>query len=142
MDNVIKSFIFESEGIQLVLNIKKELHKGCLKMFIDGNVNSNNTEITIDKSTNFSSKNIALKYKNTIIFWISTNDWKGLRWENYRNETKIAIYRDVKEMKERYIEQREFITVISNYFYDCIKNYKRIKILYETSLNEIISDDE
>lgn len=142
MENIIKSFYFESENVMLELHIKKELFKGALKMFIDANLVSNNTDITIHHSSNISSKDHSLMYLKNSFFWISTNDWKGLRWENYKNETKFAVYRDVSEMKEKYIEQREFITLVSNYFYNCMKNYKNLKILYETKLNEIVSEDE
>ena len=123
MSNIIKSFSFESENIRLELHIKKEVFKGALKMFIDANVESKNPDITIHHSTNISSKNFSLLYLGNNIFWISTNDWKGLRWENYKNETKFSIYRNLTEMKEKYIEQREYITLVSNYFYDCIKKY-------------------
>ena len=142
MGDIIKSFKFESEGIQLILNVKKKIYKGYLKMFIVGDIVSNNIDLVVDKSSNFSSENTALKYKNSIIFWISSNDWKGLRWGNYKNEARASTYCNVKEMKDKYIEQREFITIISDYFYDCIKNYKRIKLLYETSLDEVILDNE
>ncbi len=91
---------------------------------------------------NGTSKNIGLTYKNKTFFWISSNDWKGLRWKNYNNATGFSIYHSVKEMKEQYIDQREFITQIAGYFYDCIKKFKETKMLYETPLEDIISDEE
>lgn len=142
MDEIIKTYVFESEKVKLILNIKKELHKGSIKMFIDGDLISQNNDLIVDKSTNISSNNFALKYKNSLVFWMSSNDWKGMRWKNYNNESRIAIYRNLDEMKEKYISQREFITQISTYFYECIKTYKHNKILFETSINEIISDSE
>lgn len=142
MDNIVKSFEFESEGIKLILNIKKEIHKNSLRLIIDGNIISNNIDLVRSDSTNFSSQDISLKYLNNTIFWISSNEWKGLRWEKYSNETRYSIYRDVKEMKESYIIQRNFIDIIGSYFYDCIKNYKKIKLLYETKIEEIITEKE
>ena len=142
MDDILKSFQFEAEGVKLILNIRKELHKNCLRLIIDGDVISSNKDLIRDDSTNFSSKNFSLKYLKNTIFWISSNEWKGLRWDKYTNETKYLVYRNVKEMKEAYIIQRDFIPLIANYFYDSIKKYKEIKLLYETKIDEIISQDE
>jgi len=142
MENVIKSFSFESENIKLVLNIKKEVYKNALKMFIDGNVISNNTDLKRLESQNGSSRNISLSYKNNTIFWMSSNNYKGLRWEDYDKATGFSLYVSVKEMKEHYIEQREYITQIAEYFYDCIKRFMEIKLLYETPLDDIISEEE
>lgn len=142
MDNIIKSFEFESENIKLILNIKKEFHRNCLRVIIDGDVISNNKDLVRIDSTNGSSKDISLQYLNNSIFWISSNEWKGLRWDKYSNETKYSIFRNVTEMKESYIIQREFITLVGDYFYDCIKNYKRVKLLYETQIEEIASEEE
>jgi hypothetical protein len=142
MDDIIKSFEFESENIKLILNIRKEFHRNCLRVIIDGDVISNNKDIVRIDSSNGSSKDISLKYLNNTIFWISSNEWKGLRWEKYSNETKYLIFRNVSEMKEAYVIQREFISVIGDYFYDCIKNYKKVKLLYETQINEIVTEEE
>ncbi len=142
MDDILKSFQFESEGVKLILNIRKELHKNCLRLIIDGDVVSNNKDLIRGESTHFSSKGISLHYLKNTIFWISSNEWKGLRWDKYTNETKYLVYRNVKEMKEAYIIQRDFIPLIANYFYDCIKKYKEVKLLYETKIDEIISEDE
>jgi len=139
MDNIIKSFTFNSEGIDLVLNIKKETFKGALKMFIEGDVKYNNSEIITSESVNGSTKSLYLSYKKSIFFTISTNDWKGFRWGKNEIETKFSIYRNVTEMKEAYIIQREFVTPISNYFYDSVKKYKELKLLYETSIDELIT---
>lgn len=111
-------------------------------MYIEGDIITSDKELQINRSTNGTSNNTSLVYKNKVIFWMSSNDWKGLRWDNYSNETKFSTYNSVKEMKEKYIHEREFITPISEYFYDCMKNYKRIRLLYETPINDIISDDE
>lgn len=140
MENIVKSFQFESEGVNLTLNIRKELHGGGLRLIIDGDVISNNTDLNRSESFNSSSRNISLKYHNNTVFWISSNEWKGFRWEKYSNETKYSVFRTVSEMKESYIQQREFITAISDYFYDSIKKYKQIKLLFETHLDEIISE--
>lgn len=142
MDDIIKSFKFESEKIELTLNIKKEVKNGYIKMFIDGNLISNNSDVKVGFSTNITSKNFNLSYQNNSFFWISSNEWKGMRWINYKNETKFAIYRNLIEMKEEYIKQREFITIISNYFYKSINKYKEIKLLFETNLEEIVSEEE
>ena len=32
--------------------------------------------------------------------------------------------------------------IIANYFFDCIKHYNKMKILYEVKLEEIIVEDE
>ncbi|WP_146171820.1 hypothetical protein [Flavobacterium magnum] len=111
-------------------------------MIIDGDVISNNPDLVIGYSTNCSSKDISVKYLANSIFWISSNEWKGLRWEKYSNETRYSIFSSVKEMKESYIAQREYADLIGSYFYDCIKNYKKLKLLYETQIDEIISEDE
>lgn len=140
MENIIKSFQFESEKIKLVLNIKKEVYKDGIKMIIDGTVSSVNKDVKIHESENGTSKDISLTYKNKGFFWISSNDYKGLRWDKYDNETKFSIYRNLAEMKEQYIEAREKITLISNYFYDCIKKYKEIQMLYETRLEDITTE--
>lgn len=142
MDDIIKTFHFQSENVELHLHIKKSLFKGGLKMYIEGDIITSDKELQINRSTNGTSNNTSLVYKNKVIFWMSSNDWKGLRWDNYSNETKFSKYNSVKEMKEKYILEREFITPISEYFYDCMKNYKRIRLLYETPINDIISDDE
>ena len=140
MDNIIKSFEFESENVKLILNIKKEVYRGVLKMFIDGYIISNNSDIVISKSTYLSSESTSLSYKNSTIFWMSYNTWKGLRWENFKNETKFSYYTSVNEMKEKYIQQRDFIPKISDYFFDCLNNYKKLALLYDTSISEIIKD--
>lgn len=142
MDNIFKSFLFESEGIYLNLIIKKQFHSNCLRFIIDGEITSNNEDLVINTSTKGSSRSFSLRYLNNPIFWISSNDWKGLRWEKYSYETKYSIFRDIKEMKDAYIKQREFIEIISSYFYDSIKRYKNIKLLYETSFQEILHDEE
>jgi len=140
MDNIIKTFEFESENVKLMLYIKKEVYKGVLKMFIDGIIISNNPDIKIDESSHLSSKNTSLSYKGSMFFWMSYNTWKGLRWENFKNETKFCYYTNVNEMKEKYIQQRDFIPKISDYFFDCMKNYKKLALLYDTSISEIITD--
>lgn len=140
MEN-IKSFKFESEGVILNLNINKQLHGSGVRLIINGEINSNNPDLKRFESFNGSSKNIFLKYQNTTVLWVSSNDWKGFRWEKYANETRYSIYTNLQEMKECYIRQREFITVISNYFYDSIKKYKQIKLLYETPLEDLISEE-
>lgn len=142
MDDIIKTFQFQSENVELHLHIKKSLFKGSLKMYIEGDIITSDKELQINRSINGTSNNTSLVYKNKVIFWMSSNKWKGLRWANYSNETKFSTYNSVKEMKEKYIHEREFITPISEYFYDCMKNYKRIRLLYETSIDDIISDDE
>lgn len=142
MNDIIKSFHFQSEHVELLLHIKKKLFKGRLKMFIEGDVITSDKELQISRSSNGTSNDTSLIYKNKVIFWISSNDWKGLRWQNYNNETKFSIYDTVTEMKEKYIHEREFITPISEYFYDCMKEYKRIRLLYETSIDEILSEDD
>jgi len=142
MDNLIKSFQFESESIKLVLYIKKEVYKSGIKMFIEGHVTTNNDDVKLEESVNGSSKNISLSYKNKTFFWISSNDWKGMRWDNYDNATGFSVYDTLKEMKEQYINTREFITILSEYFYNCIKKYKETKMLYETPLEDIISEEE
>jgi hypothetical protein len=140
MNDIIKSFEFESENIKLVLNIKKEVHKDGIKMIIEGTASSENKDVKINQSENGTSRNISLTYKNKGFFWISSNDYKGLRWDTYDNETKFSIYHNLKEMKEQYIIQREKITLISNYFYDCIKKFKEIQMLYETPLEDLTTE--
>jgi|GEM_PF-4806240 len=142
MDNIFKSFTFEAENVQLILNIRKELHRNCLRFIIDGQVISNNKDLKIYYSVNGSSRGTSLSYLNNSFFWISSNEWKGLRWEKYSNETKYSIFRNVREMKDSYIVQRDFIPLIASYFYDCIKHYKNIKLLYETKIDDIISEED
>jgi len=141
MHNIIKSFHFEAENIKLTLNIKKVIYRDGLKMFIDGNVTTNNINIKKEESVNCSSKNLSLYYKNKLIFWISSNPSKGLRWDKYSNETGYSFYCNVTQMKERYILQREYIPKIAEYFYKSIKIYKDIKMLYETPIEDIIAED-
>ena len=140
MDNLIKSFHFEAENIKLTLNIKKKIYRDGLKMFIDANLTTNN--VKKDESKNGSSQNLSLNYKNKLFFWISSNEYKGLRWDKYSNETGYAVYYNVTQMKERYIVQREFIPKIAEYFYNSIKIYKETKMLYETRLEDIFAEDE
>lgn len=140
MDNIIKSFSFNSEGIELILSIKKEIFKGKLKMFIEGEVKYNNPDIITHRSENGTSKDLSLSFKNSNFFWISSNDWKGLRWEKYSNESRFLVYSNLTEMKEAYIKQREYITLISNYFYESVKKYKELKLLYETNIVDIMDD--
>ena len=142
MKEILKSFEFEAEGVKLILNIQKELHGNYLRIVIDGDILSNNLDLRRNLSTNCSSDNISLIYGNSTIFWISTNEYKGLRWENYSNETKFSIFRTVNEMKEAYIIQRDFVPVIGNYFFDCIKTYKTKKVLFETKIEEILEDEK
>jgi hypothetical protein len=142
MDNLIKSFKFESESIILDLYIKKEVYKSGIKMFIEGHVTTNNDDVKLHESVNGSSKHKSLSYKDNTFFWISSNYWKGMRWDNYDNATGFSVYDTLKEMKEQYINMREFITILSEYFYNCIKKYKEIKLLYETPVDDIISENE
>lgn len=137
MAETIKLFEFQSENVELILSINKDIYKNNIKMYIYGEVISKNNDIILDTSHN----DILLKYKNQKLFWLSYNKWKGLRWENYKNETKYELYSSTQEMKEAYIKQRDFIPLISAYFYDSIKNYKRLKLLFETSIDEIISEE-
>lgn len=142
MDNIIKSFSFECENIKLVLNIKKEVLKDSIKMFIDTYVTNNNLDLTEHKTEKGTSKNISLKFKNETIFWVSYNKWKGVRWKNYKNETGFSAYNNLIEMKEQYIKQRKFITQIADYFYNSIKRFKEIQLLYDTHIDEIIDEEE
>ena len=88
MNNIFKSFIFESEGVKLTLNINKEFHSKCLRFIIDGNIETNNKDFNIYSSVNGSSLSFSLNYLDNSLIWISSNEWKGLRWEKYSNETK------------------------------------------------------
>ena len=141
MNDIIKSFKFSCENVELTLNIKKEINRGSIKMFIDGDLVSNNTELKLTTSTNISSLNFNLSYQNKSFFWMSYNKWKGMRWECYSNETKYAYYRNLDEMRKEYIKQREFVCIISNYFYHSLNKYKEMKLLYETQIEEIYSDE-
>ena len=141
MNNILKSFSFECEQVRLDLFIRKEFRNNYLLLIIDAKIESNNPDLIISTATNISSKNYSLSYLNQSIFWISTNDWKGIRWEKYSNESRISVFREIGEMKDAYIIQREFVSKVSNYFYDCIKNYKKTKLLFETTLDEIIHED-
>lgn len=138
MENILKSFEFESESVKLTLFIKKEVGTGFIRIFIDGNIVSNNYNLKVEQSTN----NFSLKYQNKSFFWISSNGVKGFQWENRKNTTIFSVYRNVTEMRDKYVVQREFIAQISNYFYECIKNYMETKLLYETSFEEIINEED
>jgi hypothetical protein len=143
MDNIIKSFQFEAENIKLTLSIKKEVYKGAIKMFIDADVDiSRNNNVKKTHSINGTSKDTSLDYKGNTFFWVSTNDWKGMRWDNYSNETKFRTYSTLQDMKESYLELREYIPLIAEYFYNCVNKYKQLKILFETNLDEIMVDDK
>lgn len=72
--------------------------------------------------------------------YIGSNNWKGVRWGKSKNESKFTIYRNIAEMKKAYIKQRDFITLISTYFYDSIKTFKELQLLYETPLEDIIPE--
>lgn len=54
----------------------------------------------------------------------------------------MEYYIDLKGMKDRYIEQSKFITLISNYFYELMHKFKNFKILYETEIDEIYFENE
>lgn len=141
MDNILKSFKFESENIVLFLDIKKEISGAAIKMIISARIENSNPNVIIAESFNGSSYDIHLKYKTSAFLYIGSNDWKGVRWEKSKNESKYTIYRNIVEMKEAYIKQREFITLISNYFYDAVKRFKELQLLYETTLDDIISEE-
>lgn len=141
MDNLLKSFKFESENIILFLDLKKEISDTAIKMIIRARIENNNPEVTMTESFNGSSHDIYLKYKTGSFLYIGSNDWKGVRWDKSKNESKYIIYRSISEMKEAYIKQREFIALISNYFYDSIKKFKNLKLLFETPLEDIYSDE-
>lgn len=140
MDNIIKSFHFEAEGIELILYIRKEIFRTGLKMFIEADVMYDNVDINSERTLNGTSKDLNLIYKNKSIFWVSSNNWKGLRWGSYKNESGILFYNNVAQMKEQYVIMRGFVTLISNYFYESVKKYKELKLLYETSIDEIVID--
>jgi hypothetical protein len=140
MENILKSFEFESESVKLTLFIKKEIGIGFIRIFVDGNIISNNNNLKIEQSSYPNSNSFSLQYHNKSFFWISSNGVKGFQWENRKNTTVFSVYRNVTEMKDKYIIQREFISQISNYFYECIQKYMETKLLYETSLDEIISE--
>ena len=76
MNDIIKSFKFSCENVELTLNIKKEINRGSIKMFIDGDLVSNNNELKLTTSTNISSLNFNLSYQNKSFFWMSYNKWK------------------------------------------------------------------
>jgi len=141
MENILKTFKFESENIILFLDIKKEISGAAIKMIISARIENKNPNVIMTESFNSSSYDIHLKYKTGAFFYIGSNDWKGVRWEKSKNESKYNIYRNISEMKEAYIKQREFITVISSYFYDSIKKFKELQLLYETPLEDIISEE-
>ncbi len=141
-ESIIKAFEFNAENIFLTIYIRKIIYKGILKMFIDATITVNNDEIVKYVSQNGSSINTSLLYKDSPFFWISTNDWKGLRWKTFSNETKFGYYRDITGMKDLYIEQRKFIPLISQYFYESITHYKNLKLLYETEIDEIIIENK
>lgn len=141
MGDIIKTFNFNCENVELVLNIKKEISKATIKMFIDGEVICNNKDLKLRSSTDNSSADFNLIYIDKSFFWISYNKYKGMRWDKYNNETKYEYYRNLDEMKNAYIKQREFITIISNYFYDSLRKFKQIKILNETPIGEVYSDN-
>ena len=140
MDNIIKSFHFEAEGIELILYIRKEIFRTGLKMFIEADVMYDNVDINSERTWNGTSKDLNLIYKNKSIFWVSSNNWKGLRWGSYKNESGILFYNNVAQMKEQYVIMRGFVTLISNYFYESVKKYKELKLLYETSIDELVID--
>lgn len=140
MDNIIKSFHFEAEGIELILYIRKEIFRTGLKMFIEADVMYDNVDINSERTLNGTSKDLNLIYKNKSIFWVSSNNWKGLRWGSYKNESGILFYNNVAQMKEQYVIMRGFVTLISNYFYESVKKYKELKLLYETSIDELVID--
>ncbi|WNM17972.1 hypothetical protein [Flavobacterium capsici] len=142
MDNVIKSFQFESERVILILYIKKEIYGKGIKMYIDADIINNNENVELVMSDNISSRNKSLKYLQESFFWISYNPWKGMRWEKYSKETGFRTYNTIEEMKDLYIEQRKFINLISEYFYDSIKRFKKLQLLYDTQIDEIIIDKE
>ncbi len=140
--SIIKSFEFTAEDVTLTLYIRKTIYKDYFKMFIDANVEVKNKDIRKLVSENGSSVYTTLTYKNNSFFWLGTNDWKGLRWKSFKNETKVEYYIDLKGMKDRYIEQSKFITLISNYFYESMHKFKNFKILYETEIDEIYFENE
>lgn len=88
MSDIIKSFQFVSENVTLVLSIKKGIYKNNVKIYINANVVSENKDLRVETDGN----DIILSYKTQRIFWLSHNTWKGLRWENYKNETGFVLY--------------------------------------------------
>ena len=140
MNDIIKTFKFQSENVELLLHIKKGVHQtyAGLKIYIDGELKSKNSEFNVKKSKDGLSVNTNLNFKNKTIFWMSYNPHQGLRWKNYNNKTGVLIFNNVKEMKEKYIIQRDIIPLIGDYFFECIKNAKKNIMLYETPLSDIL----
>jgi len=144
MSDIIKTFKFESEGVQLFLHIKKEVHNINIgaRMYIYGDIASVNSELKVNKTKDGLTENTFLTYQDNTVFWISYNEYKGLRWKSYNNKTGFSVYQSVKEMKEKYIEQCDLIPAIGDYFMESIKVVKKAMMLYETPLSDIISDEE
>jgi hypothetical protein len=142
MDEIIKTFKFEAEKVELLLHIKKSIHSNSIiKMYIDGDIKSNNIDLVVSSVTNGASLNTSLMYKDNTILWISFNFQQGLRWKSYDKKTEVLYYQNLEEMKEKYIIQRDIIPIIGEYFFDSIKNVKNTMMLFETPLQEIIEED-
>ena len=145
MNDTIKEFKYNAEEVTLILKFIKEIspyktHKG-IRFFIDVEIESNNKDLIIEKSEDSqasSSKDTILLYKERRIYWMSFNPHQGLRWENFKNKTGILTYNSVSELKECFIKSSDYIPLILDYFYKCIAEYRKLKDLYETELDDII----
>jgi hypothetical protein len=141
MDEIIKTFKFEAEKVELLLHIRKCVHSNStIKMFIDGEIKSTNKELVVESITNGASLNTSLLYRDNPVLWISFNFQQGLRWESYDKRTAVLFYENLEEMNEKFLMQRKTISKIGEYFFDSIKNVKSTMIKFEGSLREIISD--
>lgn len=135
MEDIIKTFKFEAEKVELLLHIKKSVNtNSTIKIYIDGEIKSNNKELIVVSVTNGASLNTSLMYQNNAVLWISFNFQQGLRWKSYNKKTEVLFYQNPEEMMEKYIMQREIILEIGEYFFDSIKKIKNTMIMFETPL--------
>jgi hypothetical protein len=145
MADTIKELKYTAEGVTLSLKFMKEISPykthDSIRFFIDAEIKSENQDLIIKKSEDSqanSSIDSTLLYKERRIFWMSFHPYHGLRWDESNNTTGILSYKSPAEMKECYIKSSDFIPKISNYFYKCIADYKKLKDLYDTELDEVI----
>ncbi|PDS23489.1 hypothetical protein [Flavobacterium branchiophilum] len=140
MSEIIKTFKFESEGVEFLLHIKKGVHPTYSgeTIYLDGEIKSKNPELKVIHSTNGLSKTAKLKYKETYVFFISYSPSveEGFRWKNYDNKTKVLICNSSTQKKENCIKQSKYIPLIGDYFMESIKNIKKKMVLLEIALND------
>jgi len=152
MDIIIKSFTFSAEDITLTLEIRKEVYKKEILMYLAGSLTSTNKELTVktEKVGKSTATSTNLMYKDSSFLLIEqTKKFPYKTGQNFiwdpvqrggERITSVLSYTTLEEYVDRYKNFREDISKISEYFYNSIREYKEIKMLYETSIDDVYFD--